>query len=159
MRHFITLGLFALGMLLAMPALGASQWATCGYATVALAAASNTSSANGKITREESECFYFNSTEDSRVFRVTADTALICLDPDVASEGAANAEVMVRYCHAGATTADVNVCIEVLDAALDGTVGASVTQNACVRVTGGSYYIENSVDAAADEAVVSIQGE
>lgn len=156
----IVLGLLLLtGLMMPASALAASQWAPCGVATVALAAASNTAGANGKIVKGERECFYFNADEDSDVFHVMADTALICLDSNVADEGASGAAVMIRRCNTGATTYDANTCIEILDSALTGLVGAAGTQNACIRVSRGSYVSVNDTTAGTEEAVVSIEGE
>jgi hypothetical protein len=139
-----------------------SQWAKCGAASVAAAQDATNgwqAGADQNITKGESACFYFDGTENSDPFHVLTETALICLDPDQGSEGAANATVMIRHCHTGVTTYDANTCIEILDAALDGTVGSAATQNACVRVPRGTYAIRNVATASDDEAVVSIQGE
>ena len=138
-------------------AFAAEAWGACGAVSVATAV---TTGANQNIASGQSKCFYFNGTEDSDVFHVLAPTALICLDPDVATEGNDGvAEVMPRFCHTGVTTASVNRCLAILDVSLDGTTGADLTQNACKRVARGSYYIENTAGASTDEAVVSIQGE
>ena len=135
----------------------AEAWGACGAVSVATAV---TTGANQNIAAGQSKCFYFNGTEDSDVFVILSSTALICFDPDVATEGNDGAaEIMIRYCHTGVTTASVNRCKETLDAPLDGTDGAAGTQNACARYGRGSYYIENTTGASTDEAVVSIQGE
>ena len=151
--------LLVIGLLLLLPSASeaAEAWGACGAVSVATAV---TTGANQNIAAGESKCFYFNGTEDSDVFHVLAPTALICLDPDVATEGADGvAEVMIRLCHTGATTCDVNRCKETLDVPLDGTDGADGTQNSCKRRPRGSYCIENTTSANTDEAVVSIQGE
>lgn len=153
--------LLAIGLLFLLTApsiaIAASAWGACGAVSVATV---NTTGANQNIAAGQSKCFYFNGTEDSDVFHVLAPEALICLDPDVATESNDGvAEVMIRHCHTGATTCSVNRCIEILDASLDGLQGADGTQNACRRVARGSYCIENTTGASTDEAVVSVQGE
>jgi hypothetical protein len=96
----------------------------------------------------------------SHTFYVTNE-ALICLNPDTASESADATEVMIHYCPIVPTTGpDVNNCMDILDAPLDGTIGADDTQNACIRVARGSYWIEvTTPPAASDNAVISVFGE
>ncbi|MCK5439423.1 MAG: hypothetical protein KAI97_05740 [Gemmatimonadetes bacterium] len=157
MKGFI-IGLWLL-LMVCLPgiALGAEAWGACGAVSVGTV---NTTGANQNIAAGQSKCFYFNTTEDSDVFHVLAPTALICLDPDVATESNdGDAEVMIRRCDPGVTTASVNRCGAILDVPLDGLTGADGTQNWCKRVARASYYIENTTGAGDDEASVTIEGE
>jgi hypothetical protein len=144
-------------LLLPGAAWGAAAWSKdCSAASVA---ASSTTGADRRIAAGELECYRFNDDTDSAVFIVLAPTALICLDPDVTTEGAATAEVMIRRCHAEATTVSVNTCFATLDSSLTGATGGSATQDACERYGPGVYYIEVTTSAGGNEALVSIKGE
>jgi hypothetical protein len=162
---FRTLLLVALFALLAAPA-----WAACPTSGDAAcftncrgAATTNTNIDNSKSR----VCYVFDSTasaatDDSELFSVKSRSALICLNPDTASAGADVTQIKVRKCHGGTkpTSNPENECIDLNGSAMDGTEGAAVTQNACLRVAAGSYYIDiTTAPAAADNAVVSVQGE
>ena len=113
--------------------------------------------------RGQTICWEFDDTvTDSSSFLVTSETALICLDPDIAAAGAATAEVMPRRCHIGykPVSNPTYQCEAILDASLDGTAGASGTQNMCRRVGPGVYYLDvTSANTGDKAAVVSIIGE
>lgn len=142
--------------LIAGPATSTSLWADCdGSASVTTAQARTDRS----IDPGETGCFHFNAAENSPVIHVFSPAALICLDPDVTTEGADTAKIMIRRCTPGVVVYDANRCTEILDAALDGTVGSSGTQNACDRVPPGAYVIVNDTSAGTDEAIVSFEAE
>lgn len=152
-----TLFLLALAFLLVPGVAGAASiWAKCGAVSVATA---DSDGADRHIYSGQVECFYFNAAEDSAVFVIATKEALVCLDPNVASAGADNAEVYFRYCPGYVSAYDANLCIRTSDDPLDGTQGSSGTQNACQRLGRGQYVIENSTSAGTQEAFVSVQGE
>jgi hypothetical protein len=104
-----------------------------------------------------------NYADMTKTFTVDHE-ALICLNPDVDTEGADDVEVMPRHCVAGlannATAPNVNECLAILDASLDGTTGGARTQNACIRVGQGIYYLDVTAPTGAEDvAVVSVRGE
>ncbi len=100
---------------------------------------------------------------DSRLFFVGATTALICFDPDVAlSEGVDAAQINVRYCPDGIKPAanPEYTCGKMTDTVLTGIQGSAGTQDSCLRVGPGAYYIEFVDDGfAADQPRVTIKGE
>jgi hypothetical protein len=153
-RLILLLGL----LLVATTAQAASQWHYCGAVSV-VAAAAQGAEPDKQIVAGEAECFYFNAAENSAIFRVEAVTAVITLNPNVAGAGADNAEVMIRKCMPGVSVYDANRCHAILDASLDGTVGASGTQNMSIRVGRGRYVIVNTTSANTQEARVSVEGE
>jgi hypothetical protein len=103
-------------------------------------------------------CYEFDDDTDSGRFTVVTPSALVCLDPDITTEGPATAEVMIRRCHSGAAIS-LNECFAILDASLTGATGGPATQNSCARVGPGAYYIEITTSAGGDDAIVSITGE
>jgi hypothetical protein len=145
-------------LLLAMPALAADESAFGQCGMLGAASAPN-DSAYLTISRGGASCFYFNADDNSPIFRVVADTALICLNPNLATDGSATGEVMIRKCLPGVTTYSANHCMSMLDASLDGTAGASATQNSCLRVSRGKYIVVNTTSTGGHEAQVSIEGE
>jgi hypothetical protein len=154
MKRLILCIVFA--MLLPSVSEAASAWGKCGALTVATATSVG---ADRIIGAGQSECFYFNGTEDSDLFFIVTDSALIQLAPDVGAAGGGAAAVMIQRCQAGVTAYDSDRCLDILDVPLDGTAGSPSTQNAAVLVGRGTYAIRNSVDAATDEAIVSVEGQ
>lgn len=146
---------------LAAPGFAASEYTDCGYTTEALASTGAAAAAGGadrRITPDESECFYFTGTEDSDAITVT-QAALFTLFPDMGGAGAQAAAIDIQRCVPGLATYSANLCVSLLDTALDGTGGADGTQTASLRVGKGTYFIINSVTAGTEEAVVVIEGE
>lgn len=159
MRRLLTfLAAILLAALLMAPAAGAaSAWGICGSVQVADVVTDFT---DKKIkSKGETECFYFNTTENSSLFTVTTESAVIMLYPDMGGDANADAAIDIVRCVDNTETYSANVCKTILDAALDGTGGAAGTQLASARVGPGTYAIRNSVDAGGDEAVVEITGE
>ena len=101
---------------------------------------------------------------------ITAQTALICFDPDILQTITTTARVIPHHCPqsfiadpTSAATA-LRSCVSLGGAngaaSLDGTEGTATTQNACVRVGPGSYYFEISAGCeAGDTCQVSVKGE
>lgn len=150
-----TLGIALVCLLVAgMASAGEGTWYRCG----------STKKAKSTIGPGVASCYGIDNTDSdskSKTFYVV-DTALICLDPDTATDGADAAEVMILRCPAGLgdNAPSDELCIDILDAPLDGTAGAAATQNACVRVARGSFWIEvTTVPAASDTTVISVEGE
>lgn len=112
--------------------------------------------------RGEQACYEFDDATDSGGFVVISPSALLCLDPDVAAAGTSTAEVMIRRCHIGFKPAadPTHQCEGILDASLDGTAGASATQDMCLRVGPGSYYFDvTSADTNGKDAVMTMTAE
>ena len=106
----------------------------------------------GQLPREA--CYGFGeTTTDSTQLIVRAASVLFCLNPDVTAVGVlGTATVNIKKCYGMSITPGANTCIDINDAALDGTVGAPGTQNACVRAGPGRYLVDVVVGgAAADE--------
>ena len=112
------------------------------------------------MTKPEGEtlCFPFNSSVGgaaTQLFTVRY-TALACLEPDTGgSETTAKAEV--QRCVPG-TAGTANSCQKVTDAALDGSGGASGTQNRCVRLGWGDYRVVLTAPSSG-AAVFWLEGE
>ena len=108
-------------------------------------------------------CFNFDTEgvgppADSNPIDVTkGSSALFCLNPSNDQDGPDVSTVWIRRC-LGLVTATDNNCPRILDAVLDGTVGASGTQNSCVRVGSGRYYVE-VIATSGDQPYVSLEGE
>lgn len=153
-RLILLLGL----LLVAGPAHASSVWHWCSSASVTAATASGRAP-DTTVTTGTTKCFYFNADDNSAVIKARAPNTLICLDPNVASDGADVAEVMIRLCPGGVSTYDANLCLPILDASLDGTGGSATTQNACLRVGPGDYVVVNTANGTPDESFVSFRGE
>lgn len=108
----------------------------------------------------EMACWEFDDATDSTPFTVRAGTALICLDPDITTEGIAAAQIDIRRCHRGNKPAasPENECFVITPTPLTGASDAA-TQLGCLRVAVGTFYIDVTTSAAGDDAVVSILGE
>jgi hypothetical protein len=106
-------------------------------------------------------CWEFDGDDDSGAFSVRSETALICFDPDITTEGVATGAVMPRRCHRGSkpTSNPQNQCFATLDSSMTGITGSAGTQDACQRVGFGTYYIDVTTSPAGDDAVFSIVGE
>lgn len=149
--------------LLAAPALadcpdGTSCFTNCGSPAKKIAP---TSIDNSKVNL----CWEFDETagadEISQPFSVKADSALVCFDPDKGTEGVAVATLQIRRCTRGRMPAanPEFECITVLDGPLTGLAGGAGTQNSCLRVASGLYYLQIITPSTAEDAVASIQGE
>jgi hypothetical protein len=97
-------------------------------------------------------------TADSASFRVRAPSALICFDPDTGGT-AGTGVVTPRHCtnNTKPATNPENECISL--GTLDGTEGAAATQNACVRIPNGTYFIDVTTPCNTDACRVTINGE
>ncbi len=117
------------------------------------------------IDGNERACWSFanaDGTTTSPAFTVVVDRALICFDPDLGSVGVpAGAGVITpHYCLKGSKPSSnpENECIGL--GALTGTEGDASTQDACVSVGQGVYYIAvDTACGAAHSCLVSIQGQ
>lgn len=152
MRLCITL---ALALLMASPAYAINGWTKCGA----------TASAGTYPAVASNTCMEFrfdSSVGSSAIFRVNAEEALVCLDPDIAQVGAlGSAAVMVQRCTdlTDSSSLTANNCDDILAAALDGTPGAAGTQNACVRVARGTYRLVITAAGGGETALLTVQGE
>lgn len=115
-------------------------------------------------------CFTFmesdTAAENSPEFHVTGIAARVCLDDNVgnATGGAGAAQVDLRACEHGdmpAANPDQQCSVRQVQAGpLDGTQGPPATQNECVRVGPGVYYIDIvTAPGAGEVARVTIKGE
>lgn len=108
-------------------------------------------------------CFDFTSTGvDSRIFRVASKTALICFDPALDSAGGDVAQIYIRYCPNGAkpSSSPQNECVKVTSSPMVGAEGGPGTQDACLQVGPGVYFVDiTTVPAGGDNARVTIQGQ
>jgi hypothetical protein len=154
MRSIKLLGAALLALLIASPALaGAGSWVVCG----------STRTASKNIGIGYCAAYEIDATDnDSMTFTFyVSNEALICLNPDSDTEGADDAQIMVHYCPVVPSTGtpDVNNCFDMLDSPLTGAVGDEDTQNACILVTRGSYWIEvTTAPGAGDATVISVFG-
>jgi hypothetical protein len=98
---------------------------------------------------------------DSRIFRVGTNTALLCFDPDIATEGTATAEIFFRYCPNGIMpgSSPENQCFTLTTIPITGLTGQAGIQDACERVGPGTYYFEIETGTSTEDARVTIQGE
>jgi hypothetical protein len=97
-----------------------------------------------------------------RQFIVRAKTALICFDPNILSEGADAAEVSIWHCPDGSMPAanPEYECLMLTDAVMTGLDGAPGTQDSCIEVPVGAYFVLQDTDPdVGDEPRVTIQGE
>jgi hypothetical protein len=156
MRTIKLLGSALLALMIAgVVSAGEGDWVECG----------STRAGPKQISKGTLACYEIDATDyaDMTTSFTVGNQALICLNPDVDTEGADDAEVMIHYCPIGLATGvapNVNACFDILDSPLDGTTGSPDTQNACVRVPAGVYWIEvTTAPGAGDEAVISVRGE
>jgi hypothetical protein len=106
-------------------------------------------------------CFYFEQlgVVDSVDIECASPSCVFHFDPDASTDGVGTATVWIRKCGDPAAITD-NQCPRILDAALTGLVGDSLTQNFTKRVGRGHFYIEVVGDGAdTDDPFVSITGE
>lgn len=90
------------------------------------------------------------SDAESPVFRITANSAVVCFDPDVRDNTTNAGRLTLFHCYAGKVgraAQPTNTCQSMGE--LDGTEGDAATQNACIRVGPGAYYAEGNVDCVA----------
>jgi hypothetical protein len=98
---------------------------------------------------------------------VTAQSAIICFDPDILQTVTTTARVIPHRCPQGFFADPANPARSCQStggengaASLDGTEGTRTSQNSCIQVGPGAYYFEISVAAeAGDTAQISIEGE
>ena len=143
-------------LLLATPALATNSGMTyCGIASYTETTADRVVKGNQCIA------WRFDGAEDSPVITFQGIGGLICFDPHTGDEGVSGAEIDLRYCPSGAkAAADPEfTCFKINDATLDGTTGASATQNSCLRVGPGAYWSDVGTTAGGDDAVVYFSGE
>ncbi len=158
MRLLISRLLLALLVLLVAPlAAQAIDWTDC---------SGNTGGDLITVTAYQLLCADFDENDvtgtDSRIFRVGANTALICFDPAKDSEGADTAQINFRYCPNGRQPGSTpeNHCFALSTIPITGITGVAGIQDACVRVGPGTYYFEITTQGAAnDDSRVTIQGE
>ncbi len=141
-------------LLLAMPAV-AADFTNC----------SGDPTSRRVVGRHQRICYELAATEstDSGAFVVRSESALICLDSHTGSEANGAARIHPRKCLGGVLPAanPEFECITILDNPLDGTQGAAATQNACIRVGPGVYFLDVTVPVggAPEAALVLIQAE
>jgi hypothetical protein len=138
----------------------------CSGSTVGVDAATGV----GKVGYGEIACFSFtdaDSTTSGATVRVQAPTALVCFDPDTAATTTSTARVKIRRCLDGVKPSSnpSNECIDMGAALtgedeLDGTEGSPDVQNACIRVSFGTYYAEvTAACESGDFCRVTFEGE
>ena len=151
MRIIILIALLAF---LALPASATQVWTDCN---------GGTSGNLITVTAYQLLCLDFdeNDSGDSRIFRVGANTALVCFDPDIATEGVKDGKVNIRYCPNGkqpAASPELE-CIALSTIPITGIEGSAGIQDACIRVGPGTYYVEITTQTGSEDARVTIQGE
>lgn len=157
MKFWLTFATTLFLMSAGAPARGAGVWTTCPLADLT----AGTTITNFQIQTKSVKCWEYNGDDDTPAVSVTAVSALICLNPDLATEGAATANMMIRRCDYGRKPSSnpERSCGTVLDLALTGLGGAAGTQNSCIRVGPGVYYGESTVGSGGESAVLSFTGE
>lgn len=150
--RYLALILLAL-LMFAGPALATSSLTTCRSLT-----------AEGTPTLDGNMCAawrYDSDNEDSVAIHFRTPTGRICFDPDTGAAGTGTSQVMIWHCPNGIKPSSNfgYTCMEILDADLDGTVGASTTQKSCVRVGTGTYFSEVTVAPSSEDSVVYFQAE
>jgi len=148
--------LIALGALLvAGPSFAADEWTPCGGTAGLFGAPTTPAVAAG-------QCLEYQWTSGTTALQVnvTASEALLLFDANIASSSqpVTPAEIMVSRCMRGRPISAIS-CVEMLDANLDGTPGASSTQKAAIRLTRGLYRIEQAVAPSAVTAFIQVEGE
>jgi hypothetical protein len=147
---------FFMSLLLAGPAL-ANTWTDCvGNSFVGAIAAGVTACLDCTDAAGADDCV------DSRKFDVTADSALICFNPDTATEGADNASIRIRHCSTGLKPAasPEDSCHSITTNVITGITGSPAVQDACHRVPPGAYFIDFVSDGTAgDEPQITFRGE
>jgi len=142
---------FVLVVIASLKAGATGTWTDCGGTTLT----------NYYIDSAAVKCWEFDAADDSPGIFINVPSVLICLDSNTASASIGDARAMIRRCHIGTKPAanPEYQCPAIMDVALDGTAGASGTQNMCERVGVGVYYIDVTVSAGGQSALVSFQGE
>lgn len=149
MKRLLFLALLSVWM--AIPVLAADEWGFTGCSSGSVAT-------SGSVI-----CYSVDENSSTGVassFRVDADSALACWNPDTAVAGVGTGEARVWYCPYGSTTA---TCVTDVGASagstLDGTGGAAAGQLACVVLGRGKYLLELvTAPAAGKLGVFSVQG-
>lgn len=105
-------------------------------------------------------CFGWGATgTTSNVITIRADSGLFTFIDDVAGTSA-TATAMVQKCPCDTSiTRNGNTCIDILDAVLTGTEGASGTQNAAIRVGPGCFRVVGVAGANGDFPFVYLEAE
>jgi len=105
------------------------------------------------------------TVNDSALFSVKSRSAVVCFDPDTGGVAGTGA-VVVRKCPTSTKPAanPENSCISLGgangNATLTGTEGAAEgTQNACIPVGTGYYFIDITTTCGGNACEVSVQGE
>jgi len=142
-----------LALLIAGPAFAINEWTMCG----------GSPSSSSRVGDKECKEFRFDSTfsTGSTEVRITAETAVISLIPDLDAAPVGSAVVMVKKCISGITTAQLtNGCADILGSALTGVGGSASTQLHSIRVGPGLYQLDvTTASAASDLSVLQVQGE
>jgi hypothetical protein len=143
-----------LALLVASPALATSSQTTCGSTTE--------TESNKQLHGTSCVAWrYTADNEDSNGITFKSPTGTICFDPDTGAAGAGTSQIMIWHCPNGIKpSANFGyTCHEILDSALTGLVGASGTQNACIRVGAGTYFSEVTTAPSSENSVVYFQAE
>lgn len=177
--------LILLAVLLFAPAANAGTWAyNCTFTTLTGTTATRPASSLPQdaplfqIDNYQRACWRYQNADSTHnapqtaggsltPVTVTAQSALICFDPDILQAVTTTARVIPHRCPQGVIADTSNPARSCQSqggangaASLDGTEGASTTQNSCLRVGPGTYYFEISAAAeAGDTAQISIEGE
>lgn len=165
--------------LLAASAANAGTWAlNCAYTTLTGTTASRPAEQVFSIDEFGLACYRYANADSTHNapqnsagtlvgVKVTAQSALVCFDPDILQAVTTTARLIPHYCPHG-TIADTSnparSCPSIGgangNASLDGTEGTATSQNSCLRVGPGLYYFEASVACeSGDTCQVTIKGE
>lgn len=110
------------------------------------------------VANFDSVCWVFDGDDDSTIVEVRAKTALVCFDPDITTDGAATAQVMINHCPTS-NAVSAFTCMDITDSSSTGITGASGTQDSCIRVGTGFYYVDVTTADAGTDSRVSFRGE
>ena len=144
-------------------------WAAPAFATAGFTDCQGNSKSDVKVSKNELLCWEFlqaDSTHQSTKFVIQSESALICHDPDTAAAGVPGdgSQVVVMHCPARVVPSTENVECDFIRAlagtSMTGLGGTNTTQNRCVRVARGVYYLDITTTApATDTSRTAIQGE
>jgi hypothetical protein len=146
---------FLVALLLAGPAAATIVWTNCSGGTTGNLI---------QVTKYDVLCIDWDETDtagtNTRHFIVGAKEALLCFDPDLATEGAATAEINFRYCPNGKMPAanPENECFALSTIPITGITGSAGIQDSCERVGPGLYYVEIETGGSSEDSRVTIQG-
>lgn len=170
--------ILALALLLPAGAYAGTWSMNCSYTTATGTTATRPAEQNFAIDEYGLACYRYANADSTHNapqnsagtlvgVKVTAQSALICFDPDILQAVTTTARVIPHYCPQGVIADPSNPARSCPSlggangaASLDGTEGTATSQNSCLRVGPGLYYFEISVAAeSGDTAQITVKGE